>query len=57
VDLHNHGRLTQSELINYLSDKYEWLNTDILRALFGEMQWDDSQSVSKYACGDAGKSS
>jgi hypothetical protein len=40
VDLHNKGKISQKEIITYLSDKYEWVNTDILRGVFNEMIFD-----------------
>ena len=48
VDLHNKGKLTQNDIISYLSDKYEWINVSILKNVFQKMHWDGEDTVTKY---------
>jgi hypothetical protein len=48
VDLHQKGKLTQGEIIVYLSDKYQWVNTDVMKSLFSTMNWDEDNAVTKY---------
>jgi Ca2+-binding EF-hand superfamily protein len=47
VDLHQRGKLTQSEIIVYLSDKYQWVNIEVVKEVLSTMNWDEEGAVSK----------
>lgn len=47
VDFNGTGKLSRERIKNYLSEKYQKVNYELLDNLFASMRWDEEDHVTK----------